>query len=569
MSDIMDIVLGNIDSENSNKHSHKSDDPLVESKRHDNCNKIKFSYVCKIFGKVELASGREAKTKIIFDRELRRMIGGQSIFPILRLLLPLNDPDRPRYGLKQTNVANTYIKALNLNKMSGDAQSLLHWKDPSKVIGAKTADIISGDFGTILEHVLGDRVQQNSSDATIGEVNMILDDLALAVGPDAKAVVIRDKIRPRFCASEQKWLMRVVFQDLKIGLGHELVLSALSPNALSRYNECTNLRTVVEETGAADTDLNGLKPTSIFSPMLAKGFSSSSHGQVAAVESAMEGNPFLMDVKLDGERMLVHIEGGKVLLYSRNGLDHTDVYAPLAEIIKMSFNISSCILDGEVVAWDNEKESFLPFGCNRRVGSTEKEAKGKVGGRIGWDAKLAAWLQYKVFDIIYVDGPGSVEIVTAAIEEAKVTVAVEYCPNPISGSVGDISHLPLAVRRRILHKALRKESNRCEVVQCASVTSLDVGTRRTQLEDFFNIVTLAGEEGLVVKNLSSKYYLGEKSRKIAKWIKMKPEYGDQTTDLDFVVIGNCQMSFSLHILRSMSFLPLPYFELSGSSNDHI
>ena len=548
MSDIMDLVLGNIDCRKSNQQIHMSDEPSIENKRLDNCNKIKFSYVCKIFEKVEVASGREAKTKVIFDRELRRIIGRQSIFPIIRLLLPLNDPDRPRYGLKQTNVANTYIKALNLNKMSGDAQSLLHWKDPSKVTGVKTAVIISGDFGTILEHVLGDRVQQNSSDATIGEVNTILDDLALAVGPDAKAVVIRDRIRPRFCASEQKWLMRIVFQDLKIGLGHELVLGALSPNALSRYNECTNIRTVVEEMGGADTGLNGLMPMSIFSPMLAKGFSSSSHGQVAAVESAMEGNPFLMDVKLDGERMLAHIDGGEIFLFSRNGMNHTDCYAPLAKIIKMSVNISSCILDGEVVAWDNEKECFLPFGSNRRVGSSEKEAEGVVGGRIGWDANLAAWLQYKIFDIIYVDGPGATEIVTAAIEEAKATVAIECCSYPISGSVGDISHLPLAVRRRILHKALRKVPNRCEVVQCASVTALDVGKRRAELEDFFNTVTLAGEEGLVVKNLSSKYYIGEKSRKIAKWIKMKPEYGDQTTDLDFVVIGICRLPLPSNVL---------------------
>ena len=539
MSDIMDLVMGDFDDHISINPIHTSDKPLVENKRLDNCNKMKFSYLCRIFEKVELASGRAAKVKVIFDRDLRQKIGGQSIFPLIRLLLPLNDPDRPRYGLKQTNVANTYIKALNLNKMSGDAQSLLHWKDPSKVVGPKTSEIISGDFGTILEHVLCNRAQQDSSDATIGEINMILDDLALAVGPDAKAVVIRDKIRPRFSASEQKWLMRVVFQDLKIGLGHELVLGALSPNALSRYNECTNMRTVVEELGAADVDLNGLKPMSKFSPMLAKGFSSSSHGQVAAVESSMEGNPFLMDVKLDGERMLVHIENNEVVLFSRNGTDYTDYYSPLANIIKMSVNVSSCILDGEVLGWDNENESFLPFGGNRRVGSSEWEARAVAGGRVGWDANLTAWLQYKVFDIMYVSGPGVSAIVTAAIEAAEVTVSAEHRNDPSGDSVGDISQLPLAVRRRILHKVMIKVPNRFEMVQCASVTALDVGARRIQLEDFFNTVTLAGEEGLVVKDLTSKYYLGEKSRKTSKWIKMKPEYGDQTTDLDFVVIGDC------------------------------
>ena len=179
MADIMDLVMGGADD------SKPADDlpamnPIVESSRPDNSNKIPFSYLCKLFEKIEAASGKAAKVKIVFDRDLRKRIGGQSIFPFIRLLLPLNDPDRPRYGLKQTNVANTYIKALNLNKMSGDAQSLVHWKDPSKVIGAKTSEIISGDFGTILEHVLRNRAQQESSTATIGEVNTMLDDLALA-----------------------------------------------------------------------------------------------------------------------------------------------------------------------------------------------------------------------------------------------------------------------------------------------------------------------------------------------------------------------------------------------------
>ena len=373
-----------------------SSEPVVESKCPDNCNKILFADLCGIFEKVEAANGKAAKLRIVFDKALRQIVGKQSIFPMIRLLLPLNDPDRPRYNLKQTNVANTYIRALNLNKMSGDAQSLLHWKDPSKVTGPKTSEIISGDFGTILERVLRNRSQSHSSDVTIGEVNLILNDLALAVGQDAKAAVIRDRIRPSFSASEQKWLMRIVFQDLKIGLGYEAVLSALSPDALRRYNECTNLRIVVEEEGGADSDAVGLSPFSKFSPMLARGFPSSSHGQVAAVEAAMEGNPFLLDVKLDGERMLVHIEDGEVIMFSRNGTDYTEFYAPLADIILRNVSVSSCILDGEVMAWDNDEGSFVPFGSNKRVGSGEREAKEAAGGRTGWDRNLSAWLVFTV-----------------------------------------------------------------------------------------------------------------------------------------------------------------------------
>jgi hypothetical protein len=35
------------------------------------------------------------------------------------------------------------------------------------------------------------------------------------------------------------------------------------------------------------------------------------------------------------------------------------------------------------------------------------------------------------------------------------------------------------------------------------------------------------------------YELGEKSRGTALWVKMKPEYGDQTEDLDMLILGAC------------------------------
>jgi len=46
-----------------------------------------------------------------------------------------------------------------------------------------------------------------------------------------------------------------------------------------------------------------------------------------------------------------------------------------------------------------------------------------------------------------------------------------------------------------------------------------------------------GEEGLVVKDLSSVYVVGEQSRSKAHWVKMKPEYSDQTSNLDLLVLG--------------------------------
>ena len=144
----------------------------------------------------------------------------------------------------------------------------------------------------------------------------------------------------------------------------------------------------------------------------------------------------------------------------------------------------------------------------------------------------------KVFDIVYISGKGSRSIVRAAVETSQVAVQDRAALlDDMQESVGDICHLPLDVRRRVLKSVVRLVEDRLVVVQCLSVTSLDTAVRKTQLETFFNTVTLAGEEGLVVKDLTSPYLIGEKSRKSAKWVKMKPEYGDQTTDLDLIVLG--------------------------------
>ena len=147
---------------------------------------------------------------------------------------------------------------------------------------------------------------------------------------------------------------------------------------------------------------------------------------------------------------------------------------------------------------------------------------------------------------MYISGKGSSSIVRAAVETSQVTVQDRAALlGDVQDSVGDICHLPLDVRRRVLKSVVRLVEDRLEIVQCFSVTSLDISIRKAQLEAFFNTATLAGEEGLVVKDLTSPYFIGEKSRKSAKWVKMKPEYGDQTTDLDLIVIGNSPLFLHL------------------------
>jgi bifunctional non-homologous end joining protein LigD len=83
------------------------------------------------------------------------------------------------------------------------------------------------------------------------------------------------------------------------------------------------------------------------------------------VEKAMKGDPFLMDVKLDGERMMIHIKDNSVQMFTRNNNDYTNLYHPLGEIVMKNVAVSSCILDGEVLGYDGIQGKFTDFGGNK------------------------------------------------------------------------------------------------------------------------------------------------------------------------------------------------------------
>jgi DNA ligase 4 len=362
-----------------------------------NCSALRFSDICALFERMGKVQGSAAKLKLLFSKDLKRYLDGQSLFPLLRIILPLNDTERGKYGLKQASIAKTYVAALHLDKNTDDAKRLLNWKDPTKSQGVELSKLVTGDFGLILEDVLRSRVRSEPSALTLREVNKLLDDLANALTVEDKMAIMRTRVLDHFNAVEQKWLVRIIFQDLKIGLKHENVLKAFYPNALKRYDECTNLRTVCDEQGKA-VNAVGIQLFVNFSPMLAKGFPNASLGQVNTVENAVHNNPFVMDLKLDGERILCHIgDDNSFTLFTRRGNDYTDNYWPVAHNIIMSLRKKghkfSCILDGEICAFDRMSQNFVPFGQNLGVARLERE--------YGEDKQVCYFFYYYLFVVMY------------------------------------------------------------------------------------------------------------------------------------------------------------------------
>jgi DNA ligase-4 len=303
--------------------------------------------------------------------------------------------------------------------------------------------------------------------------------------------------------------------------------------------------------------------------MLSKGFNKCGDMQYLMAEKAMKGEPFGMEVKIDGERILAHIKKSKSTenlnefrLFTRNSSDYSDIYCILgSEILKSIKYDIDCIIDGEVAAWDTEFHEKLPFGSNQTVAREELEYNQllleKRDNSNSSTSTLKKWLKFTVFDIVYINGPQSSDIISRNISCRNKFIISDssFTPTP-----GDITNLPLIIRQAILEEIIEPVKDRylfiytlnfkifnlklnilitrVEIINKKIVTSSDSGFRQIEIENFFTELIDKGEEGIVIKNLKSTYSLGTRSRELQNWVKLKPDYGNLTDDLDLIILGS-------------------------------
>ena len=142
-------------------------------------------------------------------------------------------------------------------------------------------------------------------------------------------------------------------------------------------------------------------------------------------------------------------------------------------------------------------------------------------------------LVYVVFDVVYLDDPRAPELLAcccAGFADVEPSVA--------QGGVkpGPTTTLSLRARRDLLEAIVEPEQEKLELVHHTRIESADPEQRVEKLMDAFEEVSQDMEEGLV-KDLTSAYLLEGKARGLQQWCKMKPEFSDQTTNLDMIVLG--------------------------------
>uniref|UniRef100_A0A1B6DLF5 DNA ligase 4 n=1 Tax=Clastoptera arizonana TaxID=38151 RepID=A0A1B6DLF5_9HEMI len=443
---------------------------------------IEFCEFCENISEAKREKKEEIFKKYLFNYRKKH---DDNFYRVLRFLLPNLDRERSAYGIKESTLAKLYIRILCLDKQSKDAKKLINFRSP------KNAGSSAGDFAEVAYEVLKVRCADGNK-LTIDDVHIHLDNIALKNAENKKCELENEltTMARQMSAEEQKWLIRIVLKDMKIGFGHIKLLSLFHPDAKELYDVSQSLVKVCNKLKDPSVRLHEIEITLFepFRPMLAE------RCDVQNIEKHFEkkSGKWYVEEKLDGERSQLHYSEGKFKYISRNGFDFTEHFGSdsvsgslsphLTKQIKSS--VKSFILDGEMMPWNSKYKSFGNKGMNIDVKYL----------RVGhWHQPCLC-----VFDVLYFNG--------------KV-----LSNHPLHQRLAVLEHIFTPLEGIIMHTS-RKEVN----------SSLEVLNALNEAID-------NQEEGIVVKDPNSIY---KPSARREGWIKIKPEYTPGAmVELDMLIIG--------------------------------
>ena len=237
------------------------------------------------------------------------------------------------------------------------------------------------------------------------------------------------------------------------------------------------------------------------------------------------------EIKLDGERMIVHIKNGRVTMNTRNSKWYSELYAPvLGPCLRRSlakYPNLDVILDGEIESWDNIKKINVPFGENRAVAGYRRAFLKQeemfdpidiekihdkddttvmrtasdyyTDKSINLDQQIARgknfWLKFTVFDILYIDGP----------DKNRLWQDCGFGLDEI-GKGGSIINLPLLQRKQLLYQILTQQKNEVEicptrVIRCNGNVELgeDYFSTSNPIMDFGHPATLLDSTQAIIQ----------------------------------------------------------------------
>ncbi|XP_074292424.1 DNA ligase 4 [Silene latifolia] len=447
---------------------------------------LKFSVLVSFFDATKRVSG-SAKKRATFRKFINTFCKPHDYFSAIRLILPSLDRARGSYGLKEQMLGTSIVDALGMSRDSEDAKKLIGWRRG----GSKVAGDSAGNFSAVAAvEVLQRRQNSVSGGLTVSELNDLLDRLAAAEDRQGKSNVLGELIR-KTNWQEMKWIIMIILKDLKLGISEKIIFNEFHPDAEDLFNVTCDLRFVCEK--LCDRKVRhkrqDIEVGKAVRPQLALRVMS-----LAAAWKRFQGKEVVAECKFDGERIQIHKNGDVVRYFSRNFFSHTEYESGMNDVIVGNVLSERCILDGELTVWDKGSNCFASFGANQSVAKSMRE------GRLDGDRHLC----YVVYDLLYVEDTS-------------------------------VIHQTLKERQELMRKFVRPVKGRLEVLlpsgePCSSVIVKHVD----EVERFFKEMVDNREEGVILKDLGSKWEPGDRG---GKWIKLKPDYINAGSDLDVLIIG--------------------------------
>lgn len=450
---------------------------------------VSFSVLCSMLEAIARANKPVLKRKHLrtfFDH----VYTDREFFSALRLILPGLDKERGTYGLKEAILARCVSDALGLAKDSEDAKMLVNWRRGGAQGGANV-----GNFLRVAAEVLFRRQSTSSGGLKIKAVNEYLDQLASAESREDKTSILADLIA-KTNTQEMKWILAFILKELKLGISEKTIFREFHPDAEDLFNVTCDLKLVCEKLKDRSQrykrqDIEVGKP---IRPQLAT--------RVADAEGVwrqLRGKQIVAECKFDGDRIQIHKNGTDIHFFSRSFIDHKEYREAIAGVILKQIKVEKCILDGEMLVWNRVTNRFAEFGSNQGIAKAAAEG-------LETDQQLC----YVAFDILYA---GDSSVIHQSLHERQQLL--KRFVQPLKGS---------------LELLLPGNGVGSPDQLCWSI----LVHNPDDIEKFFLKTVENRDEGIVLKDLDSKWEPGDRS---SKWLKLKPDYIHAENELDALIIG--------------------------------
>ena len=428
-----------------------------------------YEELVRIYSQLEKTTKRLEKVDII--SEFLKKTDKEDLDKIIKLLQGkvYADWEELKLGMSERLI----LKAIN--KTTGVSQNAIEnlWKK-------------TGDLGKAAEELIKNKYQRTltSKKLTLEKVYENLRKLAEMEGEGTvdRKVLLVSELLSNSDPLEAKHIVNTVTGILRVGVAAGIIRDSIA-KAFNRdakevednYNLSVDYGKVAElcREGRLELSLIPGKPIKL---MLAI--------KTESIEEAFKavGKPAQCEYKLDGFRLSCHFDGKEIKLFTRNMENVTNQFPDVVKYLKENVKGKNYILDSEAAGIKDGK--YAPFQ------SISQRIKRKYNiERMARDFPV----ELNIFDVVYYNNE-------------------------------NLMNEPLTKRRELLEKIINE--NKGKIVLTKKIITDD----EKKIKRFYDEALKAGTEGLMIKNLESKFKPG---RYVNGWVKLKPTL----EPLDLVITG--------------------------------